>query len=105
MLRQTLIRRENVDTDRLYGSLPEAIKYLQEIEAQGVAKSLEEYWEGHENMYMAFCWEELENDVEYASRIDKEKYYMGLQRKWQNSKKRKAEGQKKLAALKKQYGL
>lgn len=103
--RLTVIREEDVDTQRLYGPLHEAIKYLQEIESQGLGKSLEEVWQGYEDMTMSFSWESPEEDDEYDRRIEQEKYFSEAADKRNKSKKRKAEGLKKMAALKKQYGL
>jgi hypothetical protein len=67
--RKQVERSVDCDTSRLYGDLPTAIAYLQEIAAQYPQASLAENWPGYDTMYMHFCWCEPETDAELAARI------------------------------------
>ena len=62
------------DTSRLYGSMDEAISYLQEIKAKypHVNIALEEHWWDHEAMEMRFTYTRLESEQEFSERTQHE---------------------------------
>lgn len=64
------------DTERLYGPIPGAIKYLQEIANQfpGIDITLYENWTGYEDMSMIFLYSRLETDEEFNVRLEQEAY-------------------------------
>jgi hypothetical protein len=72
--KQNVEVREDVDTERLYGNIDGAIKYLEEIrdKFKGTNITLDEHWTGYENMEMNFLWTRLETDEELASRLEQE---------------------------------
>lgn len=67
----------DVDTNKLYGPLPEAIRYLQDIRdsIRGHEISLYENWTGYETMNMCFTYQRLETDQEYEDRLNRERLY------------------------------
>lgn len=73
--RRTITERIDTDTGRLYGPLPDAIAYLQEVQAKypGTNISLEEHWTGYEDMDMTFSYTRPETDDEMAARLEKER--------------------------------
>lgn len=76
---RAIVEREvDCDTGKLYGPLPGAIAYLQEIAAKYPKAELDEKWTGYEDMYMRFAWSEPQTDEEYArsltSVLSHEKY-------------------------------
>lgn len=71
--RQMVERDFDCDTDRLYGSLDDAIAYLAEIKQKYPDAKLDEHWVGYEDMTMRFVWYEEETDAEYTHRIESEK--------------------------------
>jgi hypothetical protein len=68
--KQNVEVREDVDTERLYGNIDGAIKYLEEIrdKFKGTNITLDEHWTGYENMEMNFLWTRLETDEELTRR-------------------------------------
>lgn len=68
--RATVEREIDCDTDRLYGSLPGAIAYLQEIHAKYPEAMLDEHWTGYEDMTMRFAWSEPQTDEEYIASLE-----------------------------------
>lgn len=64
--------RLDVDKDRLYGNLNDAIKYLQEIKKEycGIDIRLDEHWTGYEDMDMTFVYYRDETDEEMSIRIE-----------------------------------
>ena len=92
------------DTDRLYGSLPDAIRYLREIHAKHPDATLHEKWTGYEDMQMAFSWERPETDEEMSSRLKAE----ALHRKLEDEKRRKdaekAARREQYLKLKREFG-
>lgn len=93
------------DTDRLYGSLSEAIKYLQEVYKEHPEATLYENWTGYEDMSMVFSFSRLETDEEYALRIEREE----MVRKNREKEKAREEQRKKdlaeLTRLKRKLGV
>lgn len=70
-------RQLDVDTNRLYGTLSEAIAYLQEVQSANKDKpdlSLTENWTGYEYMDMIFTYSTLETDEEFEFRLQLEEY-------------------------------
>lgn len=70
------LRAVECQTNRLYGPLPGAIAYLQEVQAQYGGKqdlALEEHWTGHEDMEMRFTYLDDETDDEMHGRIKSER--------------------------------
>lgn len=69
--RKQIIERIEVDKNRLYGSIDDAIKYLTEMRTQylGTDIGLEEHWTGYEDMDMVLCYTRDENDLEMSSRL------------------------------------
>jgi hypothetical protein len=63
--------RIDVDRDRLYGGIDDAIKYLQEIKEQyrGTNIGLDEHWTGYEDMDMTLLYSRDETDEEMAARL------------------------------------
>jgi hypothetical protein len=70
--REIIKVREDCDTDRLYGSIDDAISYLTEMrdKFRGCDRfGLEEHWTGYEDMEMVFSYTREENDEEFARRL------------------------------------
>lgn len=63
-------RELSCDTDKLYGSLDTAIKYLQSVKKTHPQASLDEHWTGYEDMQMRFVWSEIETDDEHLSKLE-----------------------------------
>lgn len=61
------------DTARLYGPLPEAIKYLQEVMAEFPTAELGEHWAGHEDMELQFSYQRAETAAEVDKRLADER--------------------------------
>jgi hypothetical protein len=70
--RRTVEVEVDCDTQRLYGSIDEAIAYMNEIRDQyrGTNIGLDEKWTGYEDMHMRFAYTREENDAEYARRME-----------------------------------
>lgn len=63
------------DTNRLYGTIDEAIDYLKEMKRlHGATISLDEKWYGYEDMSLMFVIPRDETDEEYKNRWDKIRY-------------------------------
>lgn len=73
--KQTVEVAIECDTDRLYGSLGTAIKYLQEIRDKHKGKGiiLDEHWFGYEDMELRFLYYRDETDAELNDRIEQER--------------------------------
>lgn len=107
--RATVEREFPCDTDKLYGPLPEAIAYLQEIAAKYPKASLDEKWTGYEDMYIRFAWSEPQTDEEYIRSLESvlsRQRYLRNQRDEERAKERAAlvAQQKKIAAKLKELG-
>ena len=65
----------NVDTDRLYGPIGEAAKYLDLVARANPDKnlSLAEVWTGYENMHLEFQYVRKETDDELNQRLKAER--------------------------------
>lgn len=100
----SVTRRITADTNRLYGTLDDAIAYLQEVKATHPNASLSEYWYGYEDMAMVFEWEDIETDQEFDRRQSTLKMIEEVEREKREEEDRKREYEKKLEALKKEYG-
>lgn len=61
------------DTDRLYGTLDEAISYLKEIKSQYPDAELTEGWTGYEDMNLEFQYLRPETDQELCQRQKRER--------------------------------
>lgn len=63
------------DTQRLYGPLPDAAKYLLEVAAgyPGSDIHLTENWTGYEDMNMQFEYSREETDKECAARTERDR--------------------------------
>ena len=72
--RKIVTRRLECNTERLYGTLDEAIKYLTEMsEKLPKDATLEEHWTEYEDMDLAFSWTSPETYKEYHDRLALEK--------------------------------
>lgn len=69
--KQWVTVRVDANTERLYGSLDDAILYLSEVREQyrGFAISLDEHWTGYEDMEMTLVYQREETDQEFAHRL------------------------------------
>lgn len=99
----SVTRRIDADTGRLYGTLDDAITYLQEVKEAHQNASLSENWTGYEDMEMVFEWEGIETDQEFDSRQSILKRVEDTERKQREEDDRKREYEKKIEALKKEY--
>jgi len=88
--RLTITETVDCDTDRLYASLSEAIKYLQEVKNKfpNLNISLSEEWTGYEDMHMIFSYTREETDEEFKTRLEE----------LEEQEKRKLEASKKETA-------
>ena len=96
-----------LDTERLYGPLPDAIKYLQEIRAEHMDKpdlSIDEHWPGYEDVELRFLYHSEETDEEYQARLQQEEYARKQAERDANEKAAKAERRKKWEALNREFG-
>lgn len=94
-----------VDTERLYGPIPVAIKYMQEIQAEfGHHKDLTllENWTGYEDMEMSFSFSRLETDEEFTSRLEQERKVREEQDRKRQVENLKKDKQKQIKALQKE---
>jgi hypothetical protein len=85
--------RIDVDRDRLYGGIDDAIKYLQEIKEQyrGTNIGLDEHWTGYEDMDMTLLYSRDETDEEFSRRLEmeeRERQYALAQRKREDERKK-----------------
>ncbi len=80
------------DTQRLYGDINGAIRYMEEIRDahKGVNIMLDEHWTGYEDMEMRFVYWREENDEEFTRRQEREEW----------ERKRAEEERKRTAARK-----
>ncbi len=64
----------DADTDRLFGEIKGAIKYLQEIAAAHPNRKvvLDEHWTGYEDNEFRFLYDEPETDEEHQDRVARE---------------------------------
>ncbi len=102
--RQKVLVREDCDTTRLYDSLDEAIKYLQEIKKQFPTATLEEHWTGYEDMSMCFSWYRDETDEEMALRIKQYEYKKQREAEEAEANIKKLERRKVWEKLKAEFG-
>ena len=89
------------DTNRLYGNIQDAIKYLQEVAKNYPGIVLDEHWTGYEDMEMRFVYYREENDDEYNLRMKYEEVVRERNRKAQQEAARRKEIMDKIAELKK----
>ena len=92
MEKKTLTKLMPCNTDRLYGSLDDAVKYLKEIKEKQPNAQLHENWTGYEDMEMTFIYSRLETDEEFAESV-------------KVGKEKKAEEQRRAAQYKKKKEL
>lgn len=94
------------DTKRLYGTIDEAIKYLQEVKEahKGIDIQLDECWTGYEDMHMRFVYSRPETDKEYADRRKQEQ--AEARRKAQRDKEERelAQRRNQYERLKREFG-
>lgn len=88
--------------DRLYGSLDEAIKYLQEVREKYPQAQLEEYWYGYEDMCLRFTYLRDETDKEFEQRKEMQRIYEENVKREKEREKLKKEKLKQIEALKKE---
>lgn len=93
------------DTERLYGSIPEAIKYLQEVHRQHPNATLEEHWTGYEDMEMRFLYYRPETDTEYTIRKIEEDNAKSHYAEQEAKRKDLADKTKKLKEMAKEWGV
>ena len=74
MTRLRILENVATDTSRLYGTLDDAISYLEELKEEygSNCHGLEENWIGYEDMTMSVVIEREESDWEYERRIANE---------------------------------
>ena len=97
-----ILIREDADTDRLYGSLDNAIKYLGEVRKKLPTANLEEHWHGYEDMTMVFSYVRVETSQEYNQRMRSEFYLYGVQLDKLEKDKKIKEKTDKIKALQKE---
>lgn len=86
--RKTVEVEVECDTERLYGSIEDAITYLLEmrqLHGHETGFGLQEKWTGYEDMHMAFTYSRIETDEEYDERLREEE----RERKWEEAQKLK----------------
>lgn len=98
--------RLDVDTDRLYGDIDGAIRYLTEIrdQYQGVGISLDEHWTGYEDMEMTFVYFREENDEEFNRRLEEEEAQRRYQEKLNRETEQRLKDQKEYERLRVKLG-
>jgi hypothetical protein len=91
----------------LYGSLHDAITYLQEIKEQYKDTNiyLDEHWTGYEDMCMRFVYTRLENDEEYDRRIAHEKAMKKIHEDQRREEEQRKKDMKELNRLKSKLGI
>ena len=62
---------KDVEKERLFNNIDDAIAYLQTLKSQGYI-DLEERWSGYETNYIVACKNEIETNEEFFKRICKE---------------------------------
>ena len=99
--------RIDVDTDRLYGPIDGAIKYLKEIRAKysGTDISLGEHWTGYEDMEMTFVFTRDENALEKGKRVQQEEYQRKAAERAAKDRKEREADLKELTRLKSKLGV
>ena len=92
------------DTDRLYGPLDLAAKYLLEVKSKHPKAELEEHWSGYETMEMRFSWYRDETDEEMQDRIEREAFAKKLADERDKKEAEKDKRRKQYLALKREFG-
>jgi predicted dehydrogenase len=102
--KKTIVEHLDCDISRLYGSLDEAIAYLQEVKQKHPTVCLYENWTGYEDMEMVFEYIREETQEEYESRVEYEQERERIRileaQKEEERQKRKAQ----YLALKREFG-
>ena len=101
---------DSCDTERLYGPLPDAIAYLQEMHAKHPEAKLHEEWSGYsgyEKMEMTFRYTRPETDEELRLRkvLEQAKAKAKYEAEERRRKKERAADFEKLEALKRKLGV
>lgn len=105
MSRLKILQSKDADTQRLYGTLDDAISYLQEMKAKLPADaSLEEHWTGYEDMELRFVWYREETDVEYLDRMSAEEERRREEIRKKEEDRQKAERRKAWEELNREFG-
>lgn len=94
------------DTDRLYGSIGQAIKYLKEVQEQykGYDISLFEHWTGYEDMEMKFVYFRDETNEEMNRRIEERKRQQELEKEWAQKEEDRKKRLEQYEKLKREFG-
>lgn len=95
------------DMDRLadFEKIAEYTAEMKEVNKDFPGTGLELVWTGYEDADLCWTWTRPENDQEYKNRMDNEKRIQRLLQQEAEKKRRKEEGMKELARVKKKYGL
>lgn len=105
MVKRIIIRRDDVDTVKLYGPLKEAGLYLLELAEKYPDGSLDEHWTGYEDMEMTILFTSEETDDEERHRIAAEKYAKEREEREKNLKKSREKDLKEYNRLKNKLGM
>ena len=92
------------DTNRLYGDLPTAIKYLTEIHEKYPTARLNEHWVGHEDMEMRFVFYRDETEKEIGDRLEKEQKQRDHNRRMLEAEEQRAKRRKEYYRLREEFG-
>lgn len=103
--RQNRERQVSCDTQRLYGPIPAAMAYLEEVHAKHPMAALKEQWDGYEDMHMVFAWWEPETDDELESRLRAEAFRQELREEEARKAAGKEAARKQIAELQRKHGL
>lgn len=103
--KRLVTRSVDADHSRLYGSLDDAILYLQEIKEKHPDAMLEENWWGYEDMTMRFAWAELETDEEFEKRLAAQRIKAKLDAEAKKREEQRKADLKELNRLKTKLGV
>jgi hypothetical protein len=104
MKKKTITELINCDTSRLYGSLDDAIAYLQEVKQKYQKAYLAEHWTGYADMKMVFEYQREETDKEYGMRVQKEKEMREIRILQEKKEAERQERLEQYLSLKKEFG-
>lgn len=97
-------RMVSADTNRLYGPLGGAIKYLQEMKQKYPDATLYEHWYGYEDMEMVFHYYSEETDEEFNQRVKTQKRIEENRRKEKEIAKKRQKDYAEFQRLKRKHG-
>jgi hypothetical protein len=102
--RREVLETLDCDTERLYGTLDQAIAYLKEVRETHPQATLEEHWTGYQDMEMRFSWSRPETDEEMQHRVEQERAQERFKAEQRKKETAREERRKQYLKLQQEFG-